>query len=147
MDRLAAEDIWTKWGADLLAYASMLVGPDDAGDVVQEVLARVVASGLEVERPYLFRSVLNEVRAQHRTRTRRQRREWRARELPAHVELLADPDVRRALGRLSPMQRAVVFLTYWEDLAPADVGKTLGVAPGTVKAHLARARATLRKVL
>lgn len=147
MDRLAADDVWTTWGSDLLAYASMLAGPDDAADVVQEVLARVLASGRVVERPYLFRSVLNEVRAQHRSRSRRERREWRAAELPGHVEVLGDPDVRAALGRLSPMQRAVVFLTYWEDLPPGEVGRLLGIAPGTAKAHLARARSALRKVL
>lgn len=149
MDRLAAEDIWTKWGADLLAYASMLVGPDEAADVVQEVMARLVATedGAGLTRPYLFRSVLNEVRMQHRAKTRRERREWKASEPRSEHEFLSDPDVIAAIGRLSPMQRAVVFLTYWDDLTVEAVADVLQIAPGTVKAHLARARASLRRVL
>ena len=45
------------------------------------------------------------------------------------------------------MQRAVVFLTYWDDLTVEAVADVLQIAPGTVKAHLARARASLRRVL
>ena len=67
--------------------------------------------------------------------------------LPNHVELLTDPAVRQQVGRLSVMQRAVVYLTYWEDLTPAAVAARLDVSEGTVKRHLARARSKLRKVL
>ncbi len=91
--------------------------------------------------------LLNEARMRHRSRSRRERREWRATELPDHVELLADPTVRQAVGRLSVMQRAVVYLTYWEDLTSPVVAERLGVSEGTVKRHLARARNQLRKVL
>ncbi len=56
----------------------------------------------------------------------------------------ADVDVRRALARLSPQQRAVVVLRYFEDLSEADTAAALGCSVGTVKTHHARALAALR---
>ena len=52
-----------------------------------------------------------------------------------------------ALRSLSVQQRAVVHLTYWEDLTPAAVAERLGVSDGTVRRQLARGRDRLRKVL
>lgn len=57
------------------------------------------------------------------------------------------PDVAAAVARLSVRQRAVVVLTYWADLDPAAIGVMLDVSEGSVRRHLARARAHLRKVL
>ena len=50
--------------------------------------------------------------------------------------------VRRALGALTPRQRAVVVLRYFEDLSERDTSKVLGVSVGTVKSqtHLALRR-------
>lgn len=50
-------------------------------------------------------------------------------------------DVHRALAHLTPQQRAVIFLAYWEDLAPPQIAATLAVSEGTVRKQLARARA------
>lgn len=148
-----AEEIWRKWGDDLMRYATALVGPDEAGDVVGDAFVRVIPMAEQklaegtLTLPYLLRVVLNEVRMRHRGRRRRELREWRVALMPEHVELLAQPEVRQAVDRLSVMQRAVVFLTYWDDLPPAAVADRLGVSEGTVKRHLARARSRLRKVL
>ena len=56
-------------------------------------------------------------------------------------------DAQRALAGLSPQQRAVVYLTYWDDLTPAQVAALLGVSEGSVRKQLARAREQLRRVL
>jgi RNA polymerase sigma-70 factor (ECF subfamily) len=48
---------------------------------------------------------------------------------------------------LSPQQRAVVYLTYWDDLTPAQVAVLLAVSEGTVRKQLARARVHLRRIL
>jgi RNA polymerase sigma-70 factor (sigma-E family) len=50
--------------------------------------------------------------------------------------------VRRALGALTPRQRAVVVLRYFEDLTERDTAQILGVSVGTVKSqtHLALLR-------
>ena len=79
---------------------------------------------------------------------RRQAREWRVRQDEVvHLELLNDPAVLLAINQLSVRQRAVIYLTYWEDMTPAMVATTLDMREGTVKAQLARGRARLRKVL
>jgi RNA polymerase sigma-70 factor (sigma-E family) len=50
--------------------------------------------------------------------------------------------VRRALAALTPRQRAVVVLRYFEDLSERDAAEALGVSVGTVKSqtHLALRR-------
>lgn len=47
-----------------------------------------------------------------------------------------------ALARLTPRQRAVVVLRYYDDLSERDTADALGVSPGTVKSqtHLALRR-------
>jgi DNA-directed RNA polymerase specialized sigma24 family protein len=40
-----------------------------------------------------------------------------------------------------------VYLTYWNDLAPGKVSEWLAISEGSVKRHLARARAHLREVI
>ncbi|MCT9931672.1 hypothetical protein N5079_15770 [Planotetraspora sp. A-T 1434] len=49
-----------------------------------------------------------------------------------------------ALRRLPPRQREVVALRVFLDLDTETAARTLGIAPGTVTAHLSRAVATLR---
>ena len=58
-----------------------------------------------------------------------------------------DIDVLAAVDKLSVQQRASVVLTYWEDLGPSDVASRLGISEGSVKRHLARARARLKELL
>ena len=52
--------------------------------------------------------------------------------------------VRRALGRLTAKQRAVVVLRHFDDLSVEEVAATLGVSAGTVKSQNAAALARLR---
>lgn len=80
------------------------------------------------------------------------RRKWRG-EVPS--EALPDEaaedgahgrsiDVARALAELPAKERAVVVLRYFEDRPIAEVARTLGLAPGTVKAYSHHALNTLR---
>ena len=48
-----------------------------------------------------------------------------------------------AVRTLPRRQQAVVALHYLEDRSVADVAQVLGIAEGTVKAHLHKARAAL----
>lgn len=59
----------------------------------------------------------------------------------------ADPDVMAALLRLPVRQRQVIALRFMLDLDTAQTARTLGMAPGTVTAHTARAIARLRAEL
>ena len=48
------------------------------------------------------------------------------------------------LRRLSPRQRAVLVLRYFDDLTEADTAAALGISVGTVKSHARDALARLR---
>jgi RNA polymerase sigma factor (sigma-70 family) len=52
-----------------------------------------------------------------------------------------------ALSRLPERQRQVVALRLFLDLDTERTARVLGIAPGTVQAHLGRAMASLRSVL
>ena len=53
----------------------------------------------------------------------------------------------RAVESLEIRQRTAVVLYYYEELSVAETAKTLGVAQGTVKSRLSRARERLRELL
>lgn len=58
-----------------------------------------------------------------------------------------DVDWDRLLARLSDMQRQVITLYYFEDRDVKEVADRLGLAVGTVKSHLHRARQALAGML
>ncbi|HEX4092972.1 MAG TPA: SigE family RNA polymerase sigma factor [Trebonia sp.] len=58
-----------------------------------------------------------------------------------------DRTLMATLLRLPARQREVVALRIFLDLDTGQTARTLGIAPGTVTAHLARAMATLREEL
>jgi RNA polymerase sigma-70 factor (ECF subfamily) len=64
-----------------------------------------------------------------------------ASDLPARL------DLERAMRRLPEQARAVFVLHDVEGHAHAEVGELLGIAPGTSKAHLHRARGLLKQWL
>lgn len=58
-----------------------------------------------------------------------------------------DATLLAALRRLPARQREVIALRVFLDLDTETTARTLGIAPGTVMAHLARATAALRRDL
>lgn len=69
-------------------------------------------------------------------------------EIPA-AETGADPLLQRCLRdlvlQLPPVPRAVLLLRYQEDLDPPEIARTLGAPLNTVKSHLKRSLALLRR--
>ena len=55
--------------------------------------------------------------------------------------------VHRALKRLPRHEQVTVELVYWAELTVAEAAEVLGVAPGTVRARLSRARRRLPDLL
>jgi len=145
-------EVYEKHAEELLRFASVLVGPEHAPDVLSGAVIKAYGSrawsGVENRRAYLFRCVANEARTHGRSVRRREAAEMRA-ETPRVTasSQLPDVDVVRALNRLSPRQRAVVYLSYWEDLDQRAIAQLLGIGPGAVHRHLARARSNLRRML
>lgn len=144
-------ELYEKYSGELVKFATGLVGPDDAADVVAETFVRVLTSrswpDVDKQRAYLYRAVLNEVRMRHRSTLRRRARELRAAAPEATFDPEVRPEVLEAMSVLSTRQRAVVILTYWEDLTPREVAARIGVSEGAVRRHLARGRSKLREVL
>jgi RNA polymerase sigma factor (sigma-70 family) len=80
------------------------------------------------------------------------RRQLRSRRPPPGVSV-AQPDretaldVRGAVRRLPSRQQEAVTLHYLLDLSVSDTASAMGCDEGTAKTHLARARATLSRLL
>ena len=67
---------------------------------------------------------------------------------PADGEAAADDrdEVARLLARLTPQQRRIVVLRYFDDYTEAQTADCLGISVGTVKATCSRALARLRRL-
>jgi RNA polymerase sigma factor (sigma-70 family) len=152
---MASVDIGVEYERHLAAlvhYATVLVGPDDAMDVVNEAvtstLARQSLDNVDNVQAYWLGAISKTAAGWHRSGNRRRIREQRA---SAHsTEPPHTPpslDAQRALSNLSVQQRAVVYLTYWHDWEPSRVAASLGVSEGAVRKQLGRARQRLRKEL
>jgi RNA polymerase sigma factor (sigma-70 family) len=138
--------IWRNRG-ELVRYATVLVGPDTAEDVLSTVVERVLRrpgglAGLRDARPYLYRAVLNQSR--NHLRSLNHRRGWAD---PAVTPPEARPEVVSAVAGLPERQRAAVYLRYWRDLPVAEVAGLMGCRTGTVKRYLRLAHRRLRGVL
>lgn len=149
--RATAEELWRAHAAELLRFATVLVGPNDAGDIVVEALLRsersIACGGVHSPRAYLFRAVANRAGDLRRSRARRWARDLAA--IGPAVAAATDTfvDVRRAVAKLSLIQRGVVYFAYWEDMTERDIAELLQLSPGTVHRHLDLARHRLREVL
>jgi RNA polymerase sigma-70 factor (sigma-E family) len=60
------------------------------------------------------------------------------------VELDTSVALQRALMQLTPKQRAVIVLRFYEDLTESATAEVLGVTVGTVKSQCAKALSRLR---
>lgn len=144
-------DAYVKYADELTRFATGLIGPSDAEDIVVNAYVRCVTSrrwsGIENRRAYLYRAVLNEARSTQRASIRRHLRERASARREAIEVNTPRSEVLEAVKSLSLRQRSVIFLTYWSDLDPGAIGKLLDISDGAVRRHLARARARLKEVL
>jgi len=136
---------------DLVRFAAVLVGPDDAPDAVSRAILSLLGgttlAAAEYPKALMYRAVYTQARTMQRSGFRRRAREHKVAERVGREDPELDPDVLLAVAELSARQRACIFLTYWEDLTVPSVAERLGVSEGSVKKHLARARSQLREVL
>ncbi|MEU5398398.1 sigma-70 family RNA polymerase sigma factor [Streptomyces sp. NPDC005963] len=138
--------------AALFRSAYLLCGDrDEADDLVQTTLVKVVLGGrrhvrLDNIEAYARKTLINTFIASRRRFWRREHAyaevpdQARAPETDRETGLL----VREALARLTPMQRAVVVLRYWEDQTVSATAELLHMRENTVKSHAARGLAALR---
>jgi RNA polymerase sigma factor (sigma-70 family) len=148
---LTDEEVYRKFGDDLVRFAMGLVGRDDGADVVSDAMLRVFSSdsweSVSNQRAYLYRAVLNEASNTHRERQRRWARELKVARSGSVDPIEYRPEVLTAVKQLSLRQRAVIVLSYWEQFTPRETAAYLGISEGSVRRHLARARSKLRRLL
>ena len=154
----AMTSLWRDFAPELTRFATVLVGPHDAGDITTEAFLRCTDqfghSHVDNPRAYLFRAVTNAAHDLGRQRARRWSRDIAA---AASIPVAAtdgneptdavDPAVVSAVAELSVRQRSIVYLAYWEDMTEKSIAELLGLHPGTVRRHLHRAHTHLRKAL
>lgn len=166
---------WTKHGAarrqfdafvaeatdGLFRTAYLMTGhAADSEDLVQETFVRVAKHWVRVrtmDHPlaYAKRTLVNLAldSALGRSRWRRELQAGAAAEPADHgterrlrqIDDLAE--FRWALSQLSPGQRTVLVLRYWEDLPIDEVAAVLGCSAGTVKSTASRGAARLAAAL
>jgi RNA polymerase sigma-70 factor (ECF subfamily) len=119
---------------------------DVASDAVSEAFAQCIRRGGDVRDPraWVWRAAFAIARGDVVERAR-----WTA--LP-EAEPAAPADsgsdrIMTALSRLSVKQRAVVLLRHYAGYRSREVAALLGMAPATVRVHLARARKSLERAL
>ncbi len=113
-------------------------------DVVAEAFARALEHDSQIREPeaWLFRTAFRLAGSE----LRRRRRDVALVESSAHVDS-STLEVLLAMRKLSPGQRAAVFLHYQADLPVRAIARITGTSPATVKVQLHRGRARLRKLL
>lgn len=156
--RLDFSDFYRQSKDDCLRALLVSVGDRDlAEEVVAEAFARAWASWRTVSKhpapaAWVVRTALNA----NVSRWRRRRREVSVPDLGlvadppfAHLQSGAtvDSGIMAVLLRLPVRQRQVIALRLLLDLDTGRTAELLGIEPGTVRVHFARAIATLRDEL
>lgn len=143
------EDVYVTHAVRMTAFASSLVGPSDAADLVADVFVKLLRSDPTISsniEGYLFRAVLNAARSNARSLTARRNRELSTARPESHDEQTSqwDPELESLIQKLSPQQRAVLYLRYVEDQPVSSIAAVLGCSQGSVKKQLARSHKKLR---
>lgn len=136
--------------------AFLLTGEHHAAeDLVQIALAKTYLAWDRIRargatEAYVRRIIVNEYTTWWRRAWRRHERVTD--EVPERPPYVDDDygerdEIWRAIRTLSPKQRAVIVLRYYEDLTEAETASVLDVTVGTVKSQTSRAFARLRAKL
>lgn len=142
------EAIYRQHKYDLIRYATILVGPSDAEDVLSTVIARVyksrrTLSDLDAPRPYLMKAVF------HESLDRRKKKQKK--ELPLMDQAIdpvkSRPEVLDAVAALPIQQRAAIFLSYWVGMNSNEAAELMGCRPATVRRYVHLAKKKLEAVL
>jgi len=151
----ALDALIRRWQRRMYAYARRLLGrEDEAWDACQEAWIGIVRGLRKLDDPGAFparayRIVTNKCKDRlHREMRQRELHERLAKEDGSDREIdSGSTELRDAFARLSGEMQAVLTLRYFEGFALVEIGEILGVAEGTVKSRLHRARTELKRIL
>lgn len=152
----AVGDVYRQLAPTVLAYLRRVVPPSDAEDVMQRTFVDVWRSRHQYDPAQSLAGWVIGI-AKHRAADHLRRRVAQPAgdppaDRPADDEDLADryvrsAEVRAALARISPEQRQVLVLAYFDDLTLPQVAQWVGAPVGTVKARAARGLRALGREL
>jgi RNA polymerase sigma-70 factor (sigma-E family) len=155
-DREYAEFVRAR-GTALLRTASLLTAnPAQAEDLLQTALTKTYLAWTRLRDPAAAEAYTRRVLANASIswwRQKKNRLEQPTERLPdVGMEHPASALAERAammdaLRQLSPQQRAVLVLRFYEDQSEAQIAAALGVSTGSVKSHASRGLARLRVLL
>lgn len=169
-DETACAELVAEHQRMVVQLAMNLLGdPDEALDLSQEVFLRVFRTishfrGQSSLRTWIYRIAVNQARNRHRFWRRRHRADQVSldQHIAAHGDCLSDGDLtpdrvfaqkelasrlQHALEGLPFDQRTAIVLREVDGLSYEEIAYSLGVAIGTVKSRLTRARQALRSEL
>ena len=158
-DVAAFENLYRSHSARVYATClRMVADPNRAEDLTQEAFVRAwqkISSfrGKSAFGTWLHRLTVNIVLGDVRSRGRRKDESVATEELQAMPDLRpvrqsdAGIDLERAVACLPTKARMVFVLHDVEGFRHEEIGKLMGIATGTSKAHLHRARGILREAL
>jgi RNA polymerase sigma-70 factor (ECF subfamily) len=156
-DQAAFERLYRRHVARVTSLARWLGDPAEVDDAVQEVFLRVwqklhTFAGQAAFSTWLHRVAVNLlVRRRERTGIRHRRESQEEAPLLAAPAPRERPDLRvaieRAVERLPAGARDVFVLHDMEGYKHEEIGRMLGVDPGTSRSQLHRARLLLREQL
>ncbi|GII01759.1 SigE family RNA polymerase sigma factor [Planobispora takensis] len=151
----AFRELVTDRSAALFRTAYLLTGDRHAAeDLVQSALAKTAARWRGLRDPAAIEGYVR--RAMYHEQVSRWRRRSRVTEVSTgwlpdragegHAETVDLRLVMRsALARLTPRQRAVLVLRYFEDLSETEIARVLGIGVGSVRSQIHRSLDRLKK--
>jgi RNA polymerase sigma factor (sigma-70 family) len=160
--RRAADDrmraLFSANADDLLNYLARRVSPvEDAADLLSDTLlaacrnARTLPADPERARMWLFVTARNTLRNHDRGHRRRHELAHKlADTLRVHATAEADDradDVRDAVAALSPVERELVRLIYWDGFPIVEAAELLEIPASTARGRLQSIRSQLRIAL
>ncbi len=160
MDEDAFRLFYDRTARPVWAYLTRMTGdPRVADDLLQETYYRFLRARVTLEsddhrRNYLFRIATNLARDLHRRPRADSVRIDEALD-PADPDSARDParavadrvDLSRALARLKPRDRSMLWLAYAQGSTHEEIAQILGLKAGSIKLMLFRARRRLAALL
>ena len=154
LDERAFAGFYERTKRAVWVYAYRVTGhAADADDIVQEAFCRVIGTEIDAAdeeglRRYVFKIAGHLMVDRWRRAARETSWLERLRGGPeVHVDPEYDDSVSREFAALAPRERALLWLAHVEGDNHQDIADALGLARGSVKVLLFRARAKLRHLL
>jgi RNA polymerase sigma-70 factor (ECF subfamily) len=148
-DTSAFEAIYSKYYEKVFAISrGILLDQDEAADAVQEIFTLVYRHIRRFDQrskfsTWLFRVAVNrsiQEARKHRFKNKSlELTEASAQTDPPEMEVL-DPHIAAAMSQMSPNDRALLVLFYWEELSLNEIADSLGCGVNAAKTRLYRAR-------